>query len=274
MSWWELLVEAFSYGFMQRALIVGIAVAVSSSMIGAFLVLKKYSMVGHGLSHVAFAAIAIGLVLNQSPLLVTAPVVVIVSVFILHINERAKIHGDAAIGLTAAFSMALGTTLASIGGGFNVDLFSYLFGSILTIQHIDVVLSVVLSFIVVIVVILFYNDFVSMTYDEAFSRVTGIKTRRLNTVLAVLTGLTVVVGIRAIGTVLISALIIFPTITALQFSRGFKATIMLAVLLSVATVITGLIGSFFLDLPSGSAIVLLNGIVFMVIFSYNLVVRR
>ncbi len=274
MSWWEELLRAFNYAFVIRAIIVGVAIAVSSSMIGAFLVLKKYSMVGHGLSHVAFAAVAIGLLLNQSPLIVTAFVVTLVSVFILQISERAKIHGDAAIGLTAAFSMALGTTLASVGGGFNVDLFSYLFGSILTIQRIDVVLSVVLSIAVTIIVILFYNEFVSMTYDETFSRVSGIKTRRLNILLAVLTGLTVVVGIRAIGTILISALIIFPTITALQFSRGFKATILIAVVLSVLIVFMGLIGSFLLGLPSGSAIVLLNAIVFMFVFLYHTLIRR
>lgn len=256
---------------MLRAVIVGIMVAISSSFIGSFLVLKKFSMIGHGLSHVAFAGIAIGLWLDQAPLLVTIPIVVIVSVFILKLNQSVDLHGDAAIGLTAAFAMALGTILASVGGGFNVDLFSYLFGSILAIGQIDLYLSIGFSFIVLVTIILFYHDLYAMTYEEEFAKVSGVKTSRLNTLLAVLTGLAVVIGIRVIGTVLISALIIFPTVIAMQFNKGFRGTITLAVFSSVITVVMGLLVSFKYDLPSGSTIVIVNGLLFFVIYLYNTV---
>ncbi len=265
----ESIMQAFSYTFMWRALIVGVAIAISSSFVGSFLVLKKFSMIGHGLSHVAFGAVAIGLFTNQSPLVVAVPIVVLMSVFILKINNRVNIPGDAAIGLLAAFSMALGTTLASIGGGFNVDLNTYLFGSILTIRQTDVILSIIFSLVVLAVVAVFYHDLFSMTYDDEFARVSGVRTSRLNTVLAVLTGITIVIGIRVIGTILISALIIFPTVIAMQFNQGFKRTISIAVLTQIIIVISGLMLSYLFDLPSGSAIVLLNGFVFLAVYLYN-----
>ncbi|MFP4286863.1 MAG: metal ABC transporter permease [Candidatus Izemoplasmataceae bacterium] len=273
MNWFDLLISSFSYGFMWRALIVGVAIAVSSSFIGPFLVLKKFSMIGHGLSHVAFAAVAIGLITNTEPLIVTMIIVVGVSIFILKLNEHAKVHGDAAIGLTAAFSMAFGTVLASVAGGFNIDLFTYLFGSILTIQQIDVVLSITLSIVVVAVVIFLYHDLLAMTFEEEYARVSGIKTRRLNTILAILVAMTIVIGMRAIGTILISSLIIFPTVIAMQFNRGFKGTIIIAAISEILIVTIGLFGSFVLDYPSGSSIVLLNGIVFFLIYITN-VIRR
>lgn len=273
MEYLELLGNAFKYTFMWRALIVGVAIALSSSFIGSFLVLKKFSMIGHGLSHVAFAAVAIGLVLNTAPLLVAMPVVVLVSIFILKLNESANMHGDAAIGLTATFAMALGTTLASVSGGFNLDLFSYLFGSILTIKSVDVVLSIIVSAVVIIVVFLFYYDLFAMTYDEQFATVNKIKSKRLNLILAILTGITIVIGIRAIGTILISSFIVFPTVIAMQFNKGFKSTILIAATSSLVTVIIGLLASFVFDLPSGSSIVLLNGFVFMGVYLYNRVMQ-
>ncbi len=274
MSIWETLVAAFSYGFMIRALLVGITVAASSAFIGSFLVLKKFSMIGHGLSHVAFAAVAIALVLNQAPLPITAVIVVLVSVLILKLNETAKLHGDAAIGLAATFSMALGTTLASVGGGFNIELNRYLFGTILAIRNVDVWMSVVLSFAVVMVVTLFYADLFAMTYDEEFAKVSGIKTKRLNTLLAILTGLVIALGIRAIGAVLISAFIIFPTVIAMQFSKGFKTTVVLAATFSMVIVFIGLLLSFVLDTPSGSSIVLLNGLVFTLVYAHQRILRK
>jgi len=269
MEWLELLKLSFVYGFMWRALIVGVAVGLSSSLIGSFLVLNKFSMIGHGLSHVAFAAIAVGLFTNQAPLLFAVPTVVLVSIFILKLNNAANLQGDAAIGLTASFSIALGTALASIGDGFNVDLFSYLFGSILTIKQIDVYLAILFSIIVTIVIWLFYHDLFSMTYDDEYASVSGVRTKRLNTLLAVLTGLTIVIGIRAIGTMLISALIIFPPIIVMQFTRNFKTTLLASAVLSVVLVVTGLLSSFVFDLPSGSSILLLSGFVFFASTLYN-----
>ncbi len=267
MSNLEQLLRAFEYGYMWRALLVGVSVSISSATIGSFLVLKKYAMIGHGLSHVAFAAVAIGLVLNQAPLLFSLPLVVLSSIIILKLNHTARLQGDASIALMAAFALALGTVLVSTSGGFNVDVYSYLFGSILTIRQTDVYFAIGFSVAVVAFLLVYFTQLFSMTFDEDFARITDVKVSRLNMVLAILTGVTVVVGIQAIGTLLISALIIFPIIIAMQFNRSFKGTVGIATVVSIASVVSGLLISFVIDFPSGSTIVLLNSLVFFIIYS-------
>ncbi len=260
------LLEAFSYMFMIRAFIVGVSVALSSSLIGSFLVLKRFSMIGHGLSHVAFATVAIALVLGTSPTLFTLPIVSIAAIIILKMNERASVHGDAAIGLVATMGIALGTVLASLNGGFNVDLYSYLFGSILTISSLDVVLSVSISIVIVLLVIVFYQDLFAIVYDEEFAKINGIKTKRLNTMLAILTAVTITIGIRVIGTMLISSLIIFPMVTSMQFHQSFKRTVIFSSMLAIFNVLLGLSISYLFNLPSGSTIVLFSGLLFLVVY--------
>mgnify|MGYP001767388126 CR=1 FL=1 len=259
----------FTYPFVIRALIVGIAVAISSSSLGSFLVLKKYSMIGDGLAHVSFMAIAVALVLNQSILWISIPIVSVASIIIMRLNENANIHGDAAIGLISSFSIAIGTIIISMTKGFNIDIDSYLFGSILLIQNADVILAIVVAVTIATLVILFYPQLFMMTFDEEFARVNKIKTKYFNYLLAVLTAVTIIIGIRAVGTLLISSLIIFPTIIALQVTRGFKSTIITSVLISIALIILGFIVSFAFDWPTGSTIVVLNGITFLVIYLFK-----
>lgn len=259
----ETIKEALSYGFMQRALIVGTAIALSSALLGIFLVLKKYSMIGDGLAHVSFATVAIALLLNASPLLVSIPIVTVASIFIMQLNEKAGIHGDAAIGLVSSFSVALGVMISSIAGGFNVDLFSYLFGSILAIQKTDMYLSVILAGLIVILIVFFYHDLFAVTHDEAFASVIGIGTRRMNYLIATLTSITIVLGIRVVGTMLISSMIVFPTVTALQISRSFKSTIMISALVAVVAVGVGVLGSYVYNFPSGASIVMVNAALFI-----------
>ena len=259
----------FTYPFVIRALIVGIAVAISSSSLGSFLVLKKYSMIGDGLAHVSFMAIAVALVLNQSILWISIPIVSVASIIIMRLNENANIHGDAAIGLISSFSIAIGTIIISMTRGFNIDIDSYLFGSILLIQNADVILAIVVALTIATLVILFYPQLFMMTFDEEFARVNKIKTKYFNYLLAVLTAVTIIIGIRAVGTLLISSLIIFPTIIALQVTRGFKSTIITSVLISIALIILGFIVSFAFDWPTGSTIVVLNGITFLVIYLFK-----
>jgi zinc transport system permease protein len=263
------LLEPFGYVFMQRAVVVGLLVAISSSIIGSFLVLKRFSMIGHGLSHVTFAAVALSLVLNTEPIMVALPIVILSSIFILKINEKTTMHGDAAIGLVSSVSIAFGTVLASIKGGFNIDLYSYLFGSILTISGIDLWLSIVISLSIIFVALYYYNDLFALTYDEEYAKINNIKVKRLNTVLAVLTAATIVVGTRAIGTMLISSFIVFPMVIALQFRQGFKKTILIAATLSVINTLTGLILSYYLNLPSGSTIVLISAGLFVFVYFYQ-----
>jgi len=260
------LLEAFQYQFIIKALIVGSMIALSSSVLGIFLVLKKFSMIGDGLAHVSFATVALALLLNSSPLLVSIPVVILASFLILKLNEKADLHGDAAIGLVSSFSVAFGVLLASVSSGFNVDLFSYLFGSILVISDLDLVLSIVLSIVVILGLFLFYNALVAVAHDEEFAGVIGIDVKLMNRIIAILTSITIVLGIRVVGTMLISSMIIFPTVTALQLSKSFKQTIALSISVSVFCVVTGVLLSFVLNLPSGATIVILNAICFAIFF--------
>lgn len=261
--------EALGYAFMQRALIVGVLIGICSAMLGVFLVLKKFSMIGDGLAHVSFASVAVALLFGASPLLVSIPIVVLASIFILRLNERAALHGDAAIGLVSSFAVAVGVLISSVAQGFNVDLFSFLFGSILAINGTDVWFSIILSAAVIGTILYFYNDLFVMTYDEPFASVMGIRTGQMNTLLGVLTSITIVIGIRVVGTMLISSMIVFPTVTALQISKSFKSTVCIAMGISVASVLIGVMGSYALNLPSGASIVMVNAIFFALAFVFG-----
>jgi zinc transport system permease protein len=262
----SLIVEAVQYDFMLKALLVGLLIAVCCSFLGIFLVLKKYSMIGDGLAHVSFATIAIALLLAASPLLVSIPLVILSSFLILKLNEKADLHGDAAIGLVSSFALAAGVLISSVARGFNVDLFSYLFGSILVISNMDIVLSVILSMAVIFMIFFFYNNLFAITYDEEFAKVIGLNTRLMNYLISVLTSITIVLGIRVVGTMLISSLIIFPTVTALQVAKGFKSAILVSSSVSVVCVVLGVFLSFIMNFPTGATIVMLNALCFAVFF--------
>ncbi|NTW90451.1 MAG: metal ABC transporter permease [Erysipelotrichaceae bacterium] len=253
----------FSYTFMQRALIVGLLISVSSSFLGIFLVLRKYSMIGDGLAHVSFATVALALLLNQSPLILSIPIVSLSSLLILKLSEENRIGGDAAIGLISSTAVAIGVMISSLSNGFSVDLYSYLFGSILIISEMDVYLSLFLSIVIISTVLYFYHDLFAMTYDMDYAKVSGRKTKRLNQIISFLTSITIVLGIRVVGTMLISSLIIFPTVSALRLSHSFKSTIIWAVIISSFSVVFGLLLSISFDLPTGSSIVLINAIIFV-----------
>ena len=262
-----LLTEAFKYDFIPKAMLAGILIGLSSSFLGIFLVLRKYSMIGDGLAHVSFATIAIALFLNKSPLLVSIPLVTLSSIAILKLSEKDNINGDAAIGLISSFAVALGVLISSLSKGFNVDLFSYLFGSILLIKDMELVLSVILSIAVVTTVLFFYNSLFAMTYDEDFASIMRLNVRHMNYLMSILTSITIVLGIRVVGTMLISSMIIFPTVTALQISNSFKNTILISSIVSTFSVILGVFISFVYDLPTGATIVILNSICFLFFFS-------
>lgn len=270
----ERFILIFSFSFMIRALLVGLLTAVSSSMVGTFLVLKRYSMIGHGLAHVAFGAVAVGLLFSTSPLLIALPLVVATSVLILKLNEKADVHADAAIGVMATTAMALGTLLASIDGGFTTVLNTYLFGSILTVQWLDFGLALALLVGVIGFVGYNYHSLFSLTYDSTFAHVSGIPVKRLNLILAIFTGIIVVVGIRLLGTILISSFIIFPTLISMQFKKGFKTTFITSIVIALGTVFFGISMSFIFDFPTGSSIVLLNAVVFILVFIFQTLKSR
>ncbi|MFA5184010.1 MAG: metal ABC transporter permease [Patescibacteria group bacterium] len=262
--------DFLSYEFIQRAYFAGAFIAVLCAMLGLILVLRKLSLIGDGLSHVSFGAIALGLFFGIYPFYVAIPIVILASYLVLKLAEKAKIYGDAAIGIVSAVGISGGVILASLSQGFNVDLFSYLFGNILAISNQEVWLSVGLSLFVLATIIFLYHDLFSTTFDEEYARVSGIKTDRINLILTFLTAITVVLAIKVVGVMLVSALLILPAVTALQVVKGFKAAMIVAVGLSVLSVIIGISLSFFGDLPAGASIVMVNFILFIL----SLVIKK
>lgn len=260
-----LLIESLQYDFMLRALLVGSLIALSAAFLGVFLVLQRQSMIGDGLAHVSFATIAIALFFNQSPLLVSIPLVILASFLIIKLNDKAGINGDAAIGLISAFAVALGVMISSLSQGFNIDLFSYLFGSILVISKLDVLLSIFLSIIVIILIVFNYNSLFAMTYDQEFASVIGLNINKMKYLISILTSITVVLGIRVVGTMLISSMIIFPTVTALQVSNSFRQTILISAVISILSVVFGIFVSYLFNLPTGATIVIINAFIFTII---------
>jgi len=216
------IIQILQYAFIQKAFIAGSFVAITCSSLGLFLVLRKMSLIGDGLSHVSFGAIALGLFFGLYPFYVAVPVVVLASILILKISEKAKVYGDAAIGIVSAVGIAGGVILASLSNGFNVDLFSYLFGNILAISFNEAVLSVVLSATVLLTIIFFYWDLFSAAFDEEYAKTTGIKTNFINTLLTVLTAITVVLSVKVVGVMLVSALLILPAVLLYKFLKNLK----------------------------------------------------
>ena len=260
------LFSAFQFQFMQNAMIAGVFIAISCAIIGVFLVLHKFSMIGDGLAHVSLATVAIGLLIGVSPIYVSIPLVMGASLFILKLSQKSNVWGDSAIGFVASVSVALAVLIASVADGFNIDLLSYLFGTILAISQGEVILSVVLSIITISIVIFYYHDLFTLTFDPEFARVSGIKVDFLNSLLVMLTAIIVVLGVRIVGTMLISSLIVIPAITALQVAKGFKSTIIISILSAVFSVVVGISLSYLLDIPSGATIVLVNATLFGLAF--------
>jgi len=250
------IINMLSYGFMQRALIVGVLVSLCAALLGVSLVLKRYSMIGDGLSHVGFGALAIASAFHLAPLAVATPVVVIAAVLLLRLRQSAKIKGDAAIAMISSSALAIGVVSVSVTTGMNTEVSSYMFGSILSLSRADTRLSVILSLAVLTLFILFYPRIFAVTFDEDFSRATGTRTEVYNTLLAVLTAVTVVIGMRMMGTLLISSLIIFPALAAMRVCRSFRAVVLGAALIAVVCFVAGVTASYFLETPTGASIVL------------------
>lgn len=256
--------------FMRRALLVGLLVALCAALLGVCLVLKRYSMIGDGLSHVGFGSLAIATALGWAPLSVSVPAVIAAAFLLLRISENGRIKGDSAIALISTGSLAVGIIAISLPSvrarGANIDLSSYMFGSILSLTSSDVVVSSLLSAVVLILFIIFYNKIFSVTFDESFARATGTRVSAYNMLIAFLTAITIVLGMRMMGTLLISSLLIFPALTAMRICRRFKSVVICASVVSSVCFFIGLSVSFFFDLPCGASVVCAN-LIFFLLFS-------
>lgn len=257
------LMRLFDYDFMVRAVVIGPLVALCASLLGVSLVLKRYSMIGDGLSHVGFGALAVATATGAAPMAVAIPVVSAAAVLLLRIGERAKIKGDAAISLISASALAIGVAAVSIVPGVNIDFKNYMFGNILATQPGDLVLSGILSAVVIALFVLFYHKIFAVTFDETFSRAVGIRAGAYNLMIAVLTAVTIVLGMRLMGAMLISALIIFPPLTAMRVCKRFLSVILCAAAVSVVCFLVGAAVSFLYSLPTGASVVLANLLAFL-----------
>lgn len=269
----DIIAEMLSYPFLVRAVVVGTLVSLCAALLGVSLVLKRYSMIGDGLSHVGFGALAIATALNLAPLAVSVPVVIIAAFLLLRLSENSRIKGDAAIALISSGALAAGVMTVSLTTGMNTDVCNYMFGSILSLSIDDMNLSVALSIAVLILFVIFYNRIFAITFDETFSKASGVNTGIMSTMLALLTAVTIVLGMRMMGALLISSLIIFPALTSMRICRKFKTVIICSAIVSIACFMAGMVISYVFETPSGASIVSVNIIAFIV-FSITGTIKR
>lgn len=269
-----ILLEMLSYPFLVRAFLVGVLVSLCAALLGTSLVLKRYSMIGDGLSHVGFGALAIASALGVAPLAVAVPVVVVAAVLLLRVSQSGRVRGDAAIALISSGALAVGVLVISLTSGVNTNVSNYMFGSILTISGSDAVLSVILCAAVLVVFTLFYPRIFAVTFDETFACATGTKAEGYNMLLAILTAITVVLGMRMMGALLISSLIIFPALSAMRVFRGFRSVTVCSAVLSVVCFTLGMTLSYALETPSGASVVAVNIIAFALFALAGRLLRR
>ncbi|WP_313133188.1 metal ABC transporter permease [Anaerocolumna sp.] len=264
------LMEMFSYTFLVRAVVVGLLVSLCAALLGVSLVLKRYAMIGDGLSHVGFGSLAIATAMNAAPLTVSIPIVVLAAFFLLRISENSKIKGDAAIALISTSSLAIGVVVISLTTGMNTDVCNYMFGSILAMSKNDVTLSIALAIVVLILFILFYNKIFAVTFDETFAQATGVKTGLYNMLIAFLTAITIVLGMRMMGALLITSLIIFPALTSMRLCKKFKTVTICSAIVSVVCFFIGVVISYIKATPTGASVVLVNIVAFLLFWAIHL----
>lgn len=270
----QLMEEMLSYPFFVRALLVGFPVALCAALLGISLVLKRYSMIGDGLSHVGFGTMAIATALHLAPLTVSIPVVVLAAFLLLRVSESSNIKGDAAIALISTAALAIGVTVVSLTTGMNTDVCNFMFGSILSMTQRDVPLSIALCAVVLALFVLFYNKIFAVTFDESFAQATGTQTNLYNMLIAFLTAVTIVLGMRMMGALLISSLIIFPALTSMRVCKRFITVTICSAVLSMLCFFLGMMLSYLYGIPTGASVVLLNIAAFLVFWAIHLWQRK
>ncbi len=270
----DLFLQMLSYPFLTRAIVVGTLVSLCASLLGVSLVLKRYSMIGDGLSHVGFGALAIATAANAAPLAVAIPIVVAAAFLLLRLSENSKIKGDAAIALISTGALAIGVMAISLSNGTNIDVYNYMFGSILAMSRGDVRLSVVLAAAVLTLYVIFYHKIFAITFDENFARATGVKAGWYNMLIALLTAITIVLGMRLMGTLLISSLVIFPALTSMRILKSFRSVVICSAVLSVLCFLIGIFFSYIWSTPTGASIVCVNIAAFFVFWAASFLLGR
>jgi len=257
------MIEILQYEFMQRALISGIAISISCSLIGLFLILKRFSLFGDAISHVAFGGIALGLFLKSNPIWVSLIVSIIGALAIIKLNSSKRIYSDSSISVLLSLGLAMGLVLISLSGGFSIDITSYLFGSILLVNTEETLSTILLSVIVITFVIFYYKKLIYLVFNEEQALVNGINTVVLNILFITLATIAIVMSIRLIGVLMVSSLLIIPNVSSLLLGYGFKKTILFSICFSLISVILGIILAFEWNItPSGMIVITSAGIFF------------
>jgi zinc transport system permease protein len=257
------MLEIFQFSFMVRAFAAGTIVGVIAPLIGTFLVIRRFSRLADTLAHVSLAGVAVGLLTKTDPVISAVIVSVFTAVVVERLRESKRIFGESALALFLWSGMAVAVVIISLARGFNVGLFSFLFGSIATVSTGDLYFIGALGVLVLIMVMSFYKELFLVSSDEELAMVSGVNARVFNLILMILAAVTVSFSMRIVGILLIGALMVIPVITAMQFSRSFKQTLIYSVLISLVSVITGLFVSYYFDLASGGTIVLISLIIFL-----------
>lgn len=263
------MLNIFQYAFMIRALEAGIIIAIIAPLIGIYLVIKRYSLIADTLSHVSLAGVAVGLLIGVNPIITAIASALLSSVFIERLRSSKKIYGESALAIFLSGSLAIAITLLGLAHGFNVDLFNYLFGSIVTVKAADIFIIGTLGIVIIALSYFFYKELVYTAFDEESAIVSGLPVPFINTVLIVLSALTVALAIPIVGILLISALIVIPVVAALQLKQSFRNTLIYAEVFSIFSVIFGIIASFYLNLSTGGTIVIMTILILILILIFK-----
>lgn len=267
--------EMLSYAFINRAIIVGSLVSLCAALLGVSLVLKRYSNIGDGLSHVGFGVTTVAVGLGAtSTLPIAIPIVVIVAILLLKVGNNHKIKSDSAIAIISSTALAVGVAVTSVTTGMNTDVCNFMFGSILAMSNSDVILSIIVSILVLILFVVYYRKLFAVTFDEDFAKAVGLKTGRYTNLIAILTAVVIVVGMRMMGTLLISSIIIFPALTSMKIFKSFKGVVISSGVISVICFLIGIYLSYLFNISTGAMIVIVNLILFILFSILNKIIKE
>jgi zinc transport system permease protein len=262
------MIEIFQFVFMQRAFMIGILIALLCAIIGLFIVLRRMALLGDGLAHISFGGIAAGMFFGIYPIL-SALIFSVLGALGIQKLKKMKVYSDSAIAIFFSFGLALGVILVSLSRGFNADLMSYLFGSILAVSVADILIILAVGIAVLITIYLFYKELFYITFDESSAKASGLSVEKFDTLLVILTAVVVVLSMRIVGILLVSSLMVIPASTALIFKKSFKQTIIISSIIAIASVIIGLISAYYFNLAAGGAIVMVLIAIFFITFIFK-----
>lgn len=271
----ETISEMLSHAFILRALLVGTLISLCAALLGVSLVLKRYSMIGDGLSHVGFGVLTIATAFGiATPLYIAIPCVTITAIILLKVGDSKKIKSDSSIALISSSALAIGVAVTSVTTGMNTDVCNFMFGSILAMTMPDVILSVAVSIIVAMLFIIYYRKLFIVTFDEEFAKASGLKAKRYTNIIAILTALIIVVGMRMMGVMLISSIIIFPALTSMRVFKSFKKVVISSALISVISFLIGIYLSYIYNISTGATIVIVNLVLFILFSIIEKIIQK